>query len=374
MKLRSSWAADHHMPPAVVQPVLRRLARDPGSIDDLEWSYLLQADGPDLDELCALADAARRETTGDDLTFVANRNFETAAVLAEPGGVRLEDLVDEAWQLGATEICLQGPVPATESATQYLELVHRIKAAAPEVHLHAYRATEVVDAATRLDVTVAEFLRSARDAGVDTVPGTAAQVLDDHVRRALSPDGRGLSVAAWVDTIIAAHQTGLHSTATMLYGHVEDPIHQVAHLRLLAGIQQRTSGFTELILMPMLPENAPPHLRDQALQGPSLRETRALHAVARLMLLGTIDHLQAAWTKLDSDALRAVLRGGADDVGGVLMDGTLRPDAGPESGRQLLPEDVAALAVDLGREPRQRTTTYGTPSAERIDVLRRVFA
>jgi 2-iminoacetate synthase ThiH len=217
-------------------------------------------------------------------------------------------------------------------------------------------------------------MRSAREAGVDTVPGTAAQVLDDHVRRALSPDGRGLSVAAWVDTIVAAHEAGLPSTATMLYGHIEDPIHQVAHLRLLADIQQRTGGFTELILMPMLPENAPPHLREQAVQAPSLRETRAVHAVARLMLLGIIDHVQAAWTKLDADALRAVLRGGADDAGGVLMDGTLRPDAGPESGRQLLPEDVVALASELGRAPRQRTTVYGKPSSERIDVLRRVFA
>ena len=206
------------------------------------------------------------------------------------------------------------------------------------------------------------------------MPGTAAQVLDDHVRRALSPDGRGLSVAAWVDTIITAHQTGLKSTATTLYGHVEDPIHQVAHLRLLADIQHRTSGFTELILMPMLPENAPPHVRDQAVQGPTLRETRAVHAVARLMMLGTIDHVQAAWTKLDADALRAVLRGGADDVGGVLMDGTLRPDAGPESGRQLSPDDVTELGRELGRTPRQRTTLYEDPPAERVEVLRRVFA
>lgn len=362
------------MPPAVVQPVLRRLIRDPGSIDDLEWSYLLQAHGAELDELCALADTARSETAGNDLTFVANRNLETAAVLADGGGVSLEDLVAEAWQLGATEICLQGPVPLAEPATRYLELITRIKAVAPGVHLHAYRVTEVFDAATRLDVTAGEFLRSAREAGLDTVPGTAAQVLDDHVRRALSPDGRGMSVAAWVDTIITAHQTGLKSTATMLYGHVEDPIHQVAHLRLLADIQDRTSGFTELILMPMLPGNAPPHVRDQAVRGPTLRETRAVHAVARLMMLGTIDHLQAAWTKLDADALRAVLRGGADDVGGVLMDGALRPDAGPESGRQLSPKDVTALGTELGRTPRQRTTLYEDPPAERVEVLRRVFA
>lgn len=374
MTLRSSWAEDTRLSGTKVSSALRRVAGDPASVNDREWSYLLQAQGADLDELCALADDARRTAVGDQLTFVANRNLDTTAVVALDQDPSLEDLVDEAWSLGATEICLQGPVPPSAPARTYLGVVERIRAVAPQMHLHAYRVPEVLDAAHRLGLTPREFLTAARDAGVGTVPGTAAQVLDGEVRAALAPEGRALPVTEWVETIVTAHDVGLRSTATLLYGHVEEPAHQVAHLRLLIDIQQRTGGFTELILMPMLPENAPPHLRAQALRGPSLRETRAVHAVARLMTVGTFDHLQAAWTKLDAEALDAVLRGGADDVGGVLIDGVLMPEVGPESGRQLLPVDVADLAAALGRSPRQRTTTYGTVPTERHDLLQRVFA
>lgn len=372
MTLRSSWAEDSRLPGTQVAPVLRSLADDPSALDDAAWSILLGAQGAELDELSAIADSARREVVGDELTFVANRNLETGAVVGSGATPALEDLVIEAWELGATEICLQGPVPQSEPAQDYLELVRRIRATAPELHLHAYRVPEVRDAASRLDITPREFLTAARDAGVGTVPGTAAQVLDDEVRAVLSPEG--LSVDDWVETITTAHGLGLRSTATMLYGHVEQPQHQIAHLRLLVDIQRRTGGFTELILMPMLPENAPPHLRAQAVRGPSLDETRALHAVARLLTLGAIDHLQAAWTKLDAVALDAVLRGGVDDVGGVLIDGSLRPDAGPESGRQLAPAGVDELAAGLGRTTRQRTTVYDTAPGDRQDVLRRVFA
>ncbi len=374
MTLRSSWAEDTRLPGTMVSSVLRRAADDPAAIDDREWAHLLQAQGAELDELCALADVARRDAVGERLTFVANRNLDTGAVVGLDQDPTLEELVGEAWSLGATEICLQGPVPASEPAKNYLVIVERIRAVAPQMHLHAYRVPEVLDAANRLGLTPRDFLLAARDAGVGTVPGTAAQVLDDEVRGVLASGGQALPVAEWVETISIAHEVGLRSTATMLYGHIEEPAHQVAHLRMLVDIQRRTGGFTELILMPMLPENAPPHLRAQAVRGPSLRETRAVHAVARLMTVGAIDHLQAAWTKLDAGALNAVLRGGADDVGGVLIDGTLMPEAGPESGRQLLPVEVTDRAVALGRSPRQRTTLYGTVPAERRDALARVFA
>ncbi|WP_207842932.1 FO synthase [Williamsia soli] len=372
MTLRSSWAEDSRLPGDQVAPVLRSLLADPSSLDDGQWATLLGAQGAELDELCAVADSARRDVVGDELTFVANRNLETGAVVGSAAAASLEDLVAEAWTLGATEICMQGPVPQSEPADAYLELVRRIRATAPDLHVHAYRVPEVRDAAERLGVTPREFLEAARDVGVGTVPGTAAQVLDDEVREVLSPGG--LSVAEWVETITTAHDVGLRSTATMLYGHVEQPAQQIAHLRLLVDIQRRTGGFTELILMPLLPENAPPHLRAQAVRGPSLDETRALHAVARLLTVGAIDHLQAAWTKLDDVALEAVLRGGADDVGGVLIDGSLRPDAGPESGRQLVPAHVGELAAALGRTTRQRTTLYETAPDERQTVLQKVFA
>ncbi|PXW31338.1 UNVERIFIED_CONTAM: FO synthase subunit 2 [Williamsia faeni] len=374
MTLRRSWAEDTRLPGSTVRPALRRIADGSAPLADADWILLLQAQDDELDELCDLADVARRNAVGDELTFVANRNFDTGTVLDLIGTPRLEDLVAEAWTLGATEICLQGPVPPSRPASDYLTVVERIRAVAPEMHVHAYRVPEVIDAAQRLDITVREFLLAAQAAGVGTVPGTAAQVLDDSVRAALSPTGEALSVATWVETITTAHGVGLKSTATMLYGHLERPDHQVAHLRLLGAIQTRTGGFTELILMPMLPELAPSHLREMATHGPSARETRAVHAVARLMLQESFDHLQAAWTKLDADALTAVLRGGADDVGGVLIDGTLMPGAGPESGRQLVPADVERLAADLGRTVRQRTTPYGSAPAERCDVLRRVFA
>lgn len=372
--MRRSWAEDSRLPGSTVRPVLHRLADDSESLTDADWVVLLQAHGDELDELCGLADAAREEIVGDELTFVANRNLDTGVVLELDGHPQLEDLVTEAWTLGATEICLQGPVPATRAAADYLAVVERIKATAPQMHLHAYRVPEVIDAADRLGIGVREFLLAARSAGVGTVPGTAAQVLDDGVRRALSPTGQALPVQVWVETISTAHEVGLKSTATMLYGHLETPAHQIAHLRLLGDIQSRTGGFTELILMPMLPELAPPHLREQVTGGPGSRETRAVHAVARLMLRDTFDHLQAAWTKLTAAELTAVLQGGADDVGGVLIDGALLPAAGPESGQQLLPADVEKLALDLGRTVRQRTTPYGSPPPERIDVLRRVFA
>lgn len=372
--MRRSWAEDTRLPGPTVRPALRRLADGSAPLADADWILLLQAQGDELDELCNMADVARRDAVGDELTFVANRNFETGTVLDLVEVPLLEDLVTEAWTLGATEICMQGPVPATRPASDYLTVIERIRAVAPEMHLHAYRVPEVIDAAQRLGVSVREFYLAAQAAGVGTVPGTAAQVLDDSIREALSPNGQALPVEAWVETITTAHDVGLKSTATMLYGHLERPDHQVAHLRLLGDIQARTGGFTELILMPMVPELAPPHLRDVATGSASLRETRAVHAVARLVLRESFDHVQAAWTKLDAEALTAVLRGGADDVGGVLIDGTLLPSAGPESGRQLVPAEVERLAADLGRTVRQRTTPYGSAPAERQDVLRRVFA
>lgn len=372
MVLRA-WASDIRAPIDRVSTALSAVRDDPASLTDADWVALLGAGGPQLEELCALADEARgRVTDPAALTFVVNRNLDTAVVCAlGPDDPTLEDLVTEAARLGATEICLQGPVPAGAPGDTYLRLVERIHRAAPEIHLHGFRATEVADAADRMDVDVAEFLRRARDAGLGSVPGTAAQILDDEVRAALAPSGTPPPVADWVRIIETAHAAGLFSTATMLYGHVETPAHQVAHLRLLTEIQRRTGGFSELILMPLLPANAPAHLADTATGAASQRETLALHAVARLLTLGTIDHLQVAWTKLDSDTVDLLLRGGADDIGGLLLDGALLPSAGPEAGRVLDPDTLAATAARAGRTPVQRTTGYRTPSRPAIPQVQR---
>ncbi|MCD2192427.1 FO synthase [Actinomycetospora endophytica] len=348
--------------PAAVRSRLSAAERDPAGLPDDGYVELLGADGDELEALCALADGLRRDTVGDALSVVVNRNLSPDLV-HDPE--HLDALVDEAWQLGATEICVQGPVPVDAGPDAALELVRRITARQP-LHLHAFRPAEVAQAAERSGRTPKDFLTAARDAGLGSVPGTAARILDDDVRRLLT-DGADIPAARWIELVTTAHEVGLRSTATIVYGHVETPAQQVAHLRALAAIQDRTGGFTELIAMPLVdvPESLVGRVR-----GASPRETRALHAVARLLLHGRIDHVQAAWPKLDRGVVLDILRGGADDLGGLLLDGTLDPAAGAEAGRMLGVDDVTAIAAELDRPLRQRTTLYGDVPAERVTVGR----
>ena len=259
----------------------------------------------------------------------------------------------------------QNVVPP-DSDDDYLELIAAVKAAAPEMHLHGFRPAELLDGAARRGMTLDEFLTAARQAGLGSVPGTAARILDDAVRSRMMgrPD---LPVAQWVDVIKAAHRAGLTSTSTIVFGHVETSAHQVAHLRLLAAIQADTGGFTEFIAMPFVPAAAPvtaPGLVGTDVTGPSWRHSRALHAVARLMLDGRIDNIQAAWPKYGLDASVDLLRGGANDLGGLLLDGRLAPDAGAEAGLVLTRDDVERTAKTLGRPLQQRTTGYGKVRAD----------
>ncbi|MCD2189341.1 FO synthase [Actinomycetospora soli] len=337
---------------------LRAAREDPAGLPDDGYAALLGADGDELEELCALADTVRRRTVGDDLTVVVNRNLDPGLV-TKPD--HLDALVDEAWSLGATEVCLQGPLPDEAGPDAAVELVGRITARAP-LHVHAFRPAEVEAAAVRRGSSPEAFLTAARAAGLGSVPGTAARILDDRIRALLS-GGTDIPAARWTELVRTAHRVGLRSTATIVYGHVETPAQQVAHLRALAAIQDETHGFTELIAMPLV--DVPPGVDAR---GATPRETRALHAVARLLLTGRIDHVQAAWPKLDRDTVSAVLRGGADDLGGLLLDGTLDPGAGPEAGRVLAVADVHDLAAALGRPVRQRTTLYGEVAPERVTV------
>ena len=348
--------------PDKVRDWLAAAAADPASLPDEGYEALLGADGLQLAELCELADSLRRRAVGDDLTYVVNRNLDTAAVSgADPGSrERLAALVAEAHDLGATEICMQGPLPA-DSEDDYLDLIAAVKAAAPGVHLHAFRPAELLDGAARRGLPLAEFLAAARQAGLGSVPGTAARILDDGVRARMK-GGPDSPVSQWAAVIEAAHRAGLTSTATMVFGHVETPAHQVAHLRLLAGIQERTGGFTEFIAMPFVPAAAAvtaPGLVGSEVPGPSWRQSRAVHAVARLMLHGRIGNIQAAWPKYGLDPSVDLLRGGANDLGGLLLDGRLAPDAGAEAGLVLTRDDVTRVARELGRPLRQRTTGYG---------------
>ncbi|MEJ2868224.1 FO synthase [Actinomycetospora sp. OC33-EN08] len=339
-------------------PWLRAARDDPAGLPDDGYVALLGADGEELDELCALADDVRRRAVGDDLTVVVNRNLDPGLV-ATPE--HLDALVDEAWELGATEVCLQGPLPEDAGPDAAVELVARVAGRRP-LHVHAFRPAEVEAAAARRGTSVEDFLTAARAAGLGSVPGTAARILDDDVRAALT-GGTDIPAARWVELVRTAHRVGLRSTATIVYGHVETASQQVAHLRALARLQDETGGFTEVIAMPLVA--VPPGV---AARGASVRETRALHAVVRLLFHGRIDHVQAAWPKLDHPTVLAVLRGGADDLGGLLLDGALDPDAGPEAGRSLTVDDVHAVAAELGRGVRQRTTLYGEVDPERVTV------
>jgi FO synthase subunit 2 len=348
--------------PDKVREWLGAAGADPASLPDEGYEALLGADGRQLEELCELADSLRRAAVGYALTYVVNRNLDTPAVAgADPRSrERLAALAAEARDLGATEICMQGPLPP-DSDDDYLDLIAAVKASAPELHLHAFRPAELLDGAARREMPLAEFLTAARQAGLDSVPGTAARILDDEVRAAMkgAPDS---PVSQWVEVIEAAHRAGLTSTSTMVFGHVETSAHQVAHLRLLARIQDRTGGFTEFIAMPFVPAAAAvtaPGLAGTNVPGPSWRQSRAVHAVARLLLNGRIGNIQAAWPKYGLDASADLLRGGANDLGGLLLDGRLAPDAGAEAGLILTLGDVARVAKELGRPLRQRTTGYG---------------
>ncbi|SMH32355.1 FO synthase subunit 1 [Rathayibacter oskolensis] len=378
---RESWLADESaavLPRAYVEtlaaparppapglaPVLERAAADPAGLGDSDYLALLEADGDDLEALAALADDVRREAVGDAVSVVANRNIDTS--LWGAGGLTvelLEELADEAFALGATELCLQGALPPEHSGDDLLRIARTLKARQPGLHLHAFRLGEILDAALRTGRTPTEMLEALRDAGVDSVPGTAARILDDDVRRVLSA-GTDPSVAEWRQSVTAAHRVGLRSTATMVYGHLETPEQQLAHLRTLAAIQDETGGFTEFIAMPFVPAEAAPDVVRLTRGGPTLRETRAVHAVARLLLHGRIPHVQTAWTKLGLHASQVLLRGGADDLGGLLLDGT-RPEVGPEAHRSLDMATVARLAGEIGRGWRQRTTDYGIVAPDR---------
>lgn len=363
--------------PAAVQSreagLLRRAEADPAGLSDADYAALLELDGPALEQLCSLADSLRAEQVGDVLTYAVNRNVNAALYAPEAaeavsaaasdagatgvGNAELRRIATEAVAAGATEICVQGPLDPALPGQAYLDLVDALRAEQPQLHVHAYRPAEILDGSQRLGVTPAEFHRLLRDRGVGSVPGTAARVLDDEIRELLSA-GTDMPAQQWEELIRTAHQQGLRSTATIVYGHVETPVQVVAHLRRQRALQEETGGFTEFIPMPLVPQDSPVPLPGLKGRMASRRYSRALHAVARLILTGRIPHIQAAWTKLGLSGAEEVLRGGADDIGGILLDGTTRPETDPEAGRSLTLRDVRRIAAGLEREPRQRTTLY----------------
>ncbi|GAA1729704.1 bifunctional FO biosynthesis protein CofGH [Microcella frigidaquae] len=367
-----------------VAAVLRKAEDAPAGLSDADYLTLLQADGADLDAVADLADRVRRDTVGDEIGYVVNRNINFTNVCytgcrfcafaqrrtdADAYTLSMQqvgDRVDEAWALGATEICMQGGIHPDLPGTAYFDLAREVKSRQPGIHLHAFSPMEIVNGSARTGLSFAEFLTAAKEAGLDTIPGTAAEILDDEVRWVLTK-GK-LPAAEWIEIVSTAHRLGIRSSSTMMYGHVDAPPHWVAHLRTLARVQDDTGGFTEFVLLPFVHASSPIYLAGVARPGPTPQENRAVHAVARLMLHGRIDHIQTSWVKLGDDGTRLMLRGGADDLGGTLMEETISRMAGADNGSEKTVAELEALAASIGRVARQRTTTYGSPAPERVAV------
>ncbi|WBB77379.1 bifunctional FO biosynthesis protein CofGH [Micromonospora sp. WMMD882] len=358
---------------------LRLAADDPAALLDPRHAdaalALFGADGAALDALCRLADDVRRDTVGDDVTYVVNRNINFSNVCyvgcrfcafaqrerdADAFRLSVEQVADraeEAWAAGATEVCMQGGIDPKLPVTVYADLVRAIKARVPGMHVHAFSPMEVVTAAAKAGVSVRDWLTRLREAGLDTIPGTAAEILDDEVRWVLTK-GK-LPTSAWVEVVTTAHELGIRSSSTMMYGHVDHPAHWLAHFRVLAGVQDRTGGFTEFVALPFVHTNAPIYLAGIARSGPTWRENRVVHAMARLLLHGRIDNIQCSWVKLGDEGTVAMLRGGCNDLGGTLMEETISRMAGSGNGSARTEEQLRAIAVAAGRPARRRTTAYG---------------
>jgi len=377
----SAGGAPSVLPAGDVASALRQAERNPAALTDDQALALLGADGPDLEALAGIADALRHDVMGDDVTYVVTRNINFTNVCytgcrfcafaqrrtdADAYTLSLKQIGDraaEAWDAGATEVCMQGGIHPDLPGTAYFEIASEVKRRQSGLHVHAFSPMEVVNGASRTGLPIREWLVRAKEAGVSSLPGTAAEILDDDVRWVLTKGKVPASV--WIEVITTAHELGLPTSATMMYGHVDTPAHWVGHLRVIRSVQERTGGFTEFVLLPFIHENAPIYLAGLARPGPTRRENRAVHAVSRLLLHGAIDSIQCSWVKLGDEGCRDVLRGGVNDLGGTLMEETISRMAGADHGSYKTISQLRAIAEPLGRPMRPRTTTYGEVPAER---------
>jgi FO synthase len=364
-----------------VAAALRQAERDPAALTDEAAIALLGADGNDLEALAGIADGLRREANGDDVTFVVTRNINFTNVCytgcrfcafaqrrtdADAYTLSLDQIgerAEEAWAAGATEVCMQGGIHPDLPGTAYFDIAAEVKRRCPGMHVHAFSPMEVMNGVSRTGLPLREWLIRAREAGVGSLPGTAAEILDDDVRWVLTK-GK-LPASDWTEVITTAHELGIPTSATMMYGHVDTPAHWVGHLRVIRGIQERTGGFTEFVLLPFIHSSAPIYLAGLARPGATGRENRAVHAVSRLLLHGAIGKIQCSWVKLGDDLCRDVLRGGVNDLGGTLMEETISRMAGADNGSFKTISDLRKIVDPLGRPLRQRTTLYGEVPAER---------
>ncbi len=363
-----------------IDPLLGKASRGM-ELSEAEIARLFSARGAVFDAVCKAADELRGRASGDTVRYVVNRNINytnvcsyrcafcafskgrTAAHLRGPAyDLDHEEIarrVGEAWQRGATEVCMQGGIHPGYTGTTYLAILRTAKAAVPAVHVHAFSPLEVRQGAQTLGIAVVDFLLRLRDAGLGSLPGTAAEILDDEVRAVICPDK--LSAQEWLDVVETAHRAGLRTTATIMFGHVERAEHWARHLLRIRRLQDKTGGFTEFVPLPFVHMEAPIYRQGRARRGPTWREALLMHAVARLVLHPLITNIQVSWVKMGVDGAKACLRAGANDLGGTLMNESISRAAGAAHGEELPPEAMDRLIASLGRRPEQRTTLY-TPA------------
>jgi FO synthase len=360
-------------------------AVDGATLDEAAVASLFAARGGDFTFICDAADRLRAAAVGDVVTYVVTRNINYTniclhrcgfcafskgktheALRGTPYLVELSEIrrrVSEAWARGATEVCMQGGIHPSFTGETYLAICRAAKEAAPQIHVHAFSPLEVTHGARTLGLSVRQFLQALRTAGLGSLPGTAAEILDDEVRREICPDK--VSTQEWLQVVGAAHELGLATTSTIMFGHLEGYVHWARHLLRLRAQQQASGGFTEFVPLPFVHMEAPLYLKGQARRGPTLREAILMHAVARLVLHPYVRNIQASWVKLGPHWAQEVLRAGANDLGGTLMNESISRAAGAAHGQELAPADMEALIRELGRVPQQRTTLYARASAER---------
>ena len=381
-------AAARIVAPAIIcselGPIIARAASG-HALTEADIVRLFRARGDEFAAVCASADALRRDTSGDVVSYVVTRNINYTNICSfkcqfcafskgkmsenlrgRPYNLSLDEIARrarEAWERGATEVCMQGGIHPSFTGDTYVEICRAVREASPDMHVHAFSPLEVHQGAATLGLPVGEFLSRLKDAGLGTLPGTAAEVLDDEVRAVLCPDKIGTE--RWLEVMRAAHRTGFRTTATIMYGHVDGYAHWARHLLRLRMLQAETGGFTEFVPLPFVHMEAPIYLKGRARRGPTFREAVLMHAVARLALHPLVTNIQASWVKMGPEGVKTCLRAGANDLGGTLMDETITRSAGAVHGQEMTPAAMEGIIRSIGRMPRQRNTLYSEVPDER---------
>lgn len=360
-------------------------------VDETQIARLFSARGQDFAYIAQRANALRHAVNGDTVSYVVNRNINYTNVCyfkcqfcafskgkhsenlrGKPYDISAEEMArrcTEAWDRGATEVCMQGGIHPDYTGQTYLDILHTVRQATPQMHIHAFSPLEVWQGAATLGISLEEFLKQLQLAGLNTLPGTAAEILDDEVRADLCPDK--LRTDEWLQVMESAHKIGFKTTATIMYGHIETPLHWARHLIRVRDLQERTGGFTEFVPLPYVHMEAPLYLKGKSRRGPSFREALLMHAVARLVFHGRIDNIQASWVKMGRDGVAACLNAGCNDLGGSLMNESITRAAGASYGQEWPPAQIEQAITALGRVPRMRTTAYEDAPGERRDIAHR---